>query len=106
MAEEARKNGNTDEAIRLYKQYMVFHRNPFVMNNLGALLISKGQLQEAEQLLYEAFQITPDEDIAINLAGVRVMLGKSTQACDVIKKVKEARHDSSPKLKDFEAICK
>lgn len=102
MAEEARRKGNIEEAIQLYKQYILLHRHPMAMNNLGALLISKGQLNEAEELLREAFQMTPDEDIAVNLIGVEMMLGKLDQACNVLRQIKKTGTEISPSLRTFE----
>jgi hypothetical protein len=97
MAEEARKRGNIEEAIRLYKQHTALYKDPFAMNNLGALLITRGNLKEAEHVLQEAFSILPDEDIALNLMGVEIMLGKRSQACQIFNRIREVNpHPTVP----------
>ncbi|MCX7823430.1 MAG: tetratricopeptide repeat protein [Syntrophobacterales bacterium] len=102
IAEEARKKGDTEEAIHLYRKYLSLYRDPSVMNNLGALLITKGRFSEAEQILQEAFQIRPDEDIAFNLIGVEVILGKRKRACEVLHQVKKIKSELPSSFKDLE----
>jgi Flp pilus assembly protein TadD len=103
MAEEARRRGDTDEALRIYKQYLALHRDPYAMNNLGALLILKGQFKEAEQVLQEAFQLAPtDGDIAANLIGVEMMIGKSSQACEILSRFKKGSTPIPPAIKALE----
>jgi len=103
IAEEARRRGDTDEALRIYKQYLALHRDPYAMNNLGALLILKGQFKEAEQVLQEAFQLAPtDGDIAANLIGVEMMIGKSSQACEILSRFKKGSTPIPPAIKALE----
>ncbi|MEJ5299991.1 MAG: tetratricopeptide repeat protein [Thermodesulforhabdaceae bacterium] len=90
LAEEARQRGDIDEAMQLYKQYLSLYQDPYVMNNLSGILITKGQIKEAEQILQEAFKLAPaDPDIAANLIGVEIMLGRSNQACEIFSRFKK-----------------
>ncbi len=90
LAEEARQRGDISEAMRIYRRYLASHQDPSVMNNLGAALIIKGQLEEAERVLKQAFQLAPaDADIATNLIGVEIMLRKKSQACEIFRRFKK-----------------
>jgi predicted O-linked N-acetylglucosamine transferase (SPINDLY family) len=58
--------------------------DPFVLNNLGALLAGRGQLVEAATVLRRARQVAPaDGEIATNLAGTLRGLGRLDEALAV-----------------------
>jgi len=103
IAEEARQRGDIDEALDIYKQYLALHRDPYAMNNLGALLILKGRFSEAEEILQEAFQLVPtDGDIAANLIGVEMMIGKLSQACEILSRFKKGTTNVPQAIKALE----
>ncbi len=83
IAEEARRAGHWEGAERGYREYLKMQRDPFVMNNLGALLMSRGRWAEAEQILSQAYQKSRDPEIAVNLTLCLWYQGKTGAACDL-----------------------
>ncbi len=90
MAEESRRMGDVETTIRLYRQYLTSHRDPLVMNNLGALLITRGRPDEARQVLREALSYLPDPGIAANLVAAELMAGNRGEACAILSRFRES----------------
>lgn len=84
-AEEERKRGNYDEAIRLYHEYLKFKEDPNVLNNLGALYLLKGDYKRAETLFERALRIKKDPFYEINYYIALLKQGKLEAVCQEVK---------------------
>lgn len=89
-AEEERKRGNYDEAIRLYYEYLKFKEDPNVLNNLGALYLLKGDYKRAETLFERALNIKKDPLYEINYYITLLKQGRVEAVC------KELKHKEYP----------
>ncbi|ROQ90661.1 tetratricopeptide repeat protein [Desulfosoma caldarium] len=89
IAEEARRAGNWEEAVRAYREYLAQGNDPDVMNNLGAALMAQGRYGEAEEVLKQAHRRSTDPDIAANLATAYWVQGKREAACSLIQSLEE-----------------
>lgn len=84
-AEEERKRGNYDEAIRLYYEYLKFKEDPNVLNNLGALYLLKGDYKRAETLFERALHIKKDPLYEINYYITLLKQGRAEVVCKELK---------------------
>jgi len=89
IAEEARRMGNWEEAVRGYREYLAQKSDPSVMNNLGAVLLAQGRFAEAEQVLAQAYNRSSDPDIGANLAFAYWFQGKKEAACLLLFSLQE-----------------
>jgi tetratricopeptide (TPR) repeat protein len=84
LAEEARRQGRYQKATEFLKRYLEKKRDPYVMNNLGALYLLLHEDQKAYLILKEALELKEDPEIAYNLALSLLAQGKIKEACQVI----------------------
>ena len=74
-AEKFRKAGLKEQALDIYKKIWAKSHNPLVANNLAAMLMEKGQYQEAKEILVQAIGLSPDDnDLKFNLRQVKDFL--------------------------------
>ncbi len=74
-AEKLRKSGLENQALALYKKIWNKSHNPLVANNLAAILMEKGEYQEAKDILEQAIDISPgDNDLIYNLKQVKAFI--------------------------------
>ena len=102
MAEEERKNGNCEEAILYYQNYLKKSFNVYVMNNYGACLIELGRFDEAIEILSRALNIKNDPEIKFNLALAYIKKGDKKKACLIVKNLR-MKNDF---LRKFKSLCK
>ncbi|ROQ90659.1 tetratricopeptide repeat protein [Desulfosoma caldarium] len=89
IAEEARRAGNWEEAVRAYREYLAQRNDPDVMNNLGAALMAQGRYGEAEEILKQARHRSTDPDIAANLATFYWLQWKNEALCSLFRSLEE-----------------
>lgn len=95
IAEEARRGGDLAEAERGYREYLATDEDPWVMNNLGGILMKQNRWVEAEEILGRAYEKRQAPEIAANLCLCLWHRGKRDAACAVassIRDVPEASH--------------
>ena len=103
----AQSKGNTEDAIKIYRQTLQLDPlNLTATNNLATLLARAGRLEEAEQLWKRTFDLNETtEEPGINLASVECMLGQKDASMLTLKKVLSYSPDrkiARQRLKDIE----
>jgi len=83
-AQEAQKDGRTDEAIDLYQRSVSLQPNlRGVWNNLGVLLMSKNRLLDASEAFKREADLSPEDPRPLeNLGLVYYSIGYSKEAMD------------------------
>ncbi|MEW6501139.1 MAG: hypothetical protein ACOY8P_09550 [Thermodesulfobacteriota bacterium] len=61
-----------------------FPDDPQVLNNLGVFLFNRGEFDNAVAQLTRSFQAAPALETAVNLAHILLLLGRKTEATDVV----------------------
>lgn len=104
-AEEERKRGNYEEAIRLYNEYLKYVEDPNVLNNLGAMYILKGNYKKAEICFDRAFQLKKDPVYEVNYFIALLKQGRVEEVC---KKIKYRDYPSylNEQVEAIRAICR
>lgn len=105
LAEEARKVGQLDEAIRLYKEYLKYKEDPYVYNNLAGIYIMKEDYQTAESLLIRALDLKYDELFEINLLITFWKVGNRSKVCKILRE-KQFSAENSDIIQYFIEECK
>jgi len=73
-----------DEALQLIKQARNLQpEDPAIIDSLGWVYYRMGRLQEAVQLLREAFKLFPDPEVAAHLGEVLWQMGQKQEARDI-----------------------
>lgn len=104
-AEEERKRGNYEEAIRLYNEYLKYTEDPNVLNNLGAIYILKGNYKKAEICFERAFQLKKDPLYEVNYFIALLKQGRVEEVC---KKIKYRDYPSylNEQVEAIKSICR
>ena len=91
----ADRNLRLDEAYSLIEKAMeLAPDDPYITDSLGWLLFRQGKLDLAEQNLRHAYELRPDNEIAIHLAEVLWIKGDRQEARSLFVKVKEKDPDN------------
>lgn len=104
-AEEERKRGNYEEAIRLYNEYLKHTEDPNVLNNLGALYILKGNYKKAEICFERAFQLKRDPLYEVNYFIALLKQGRVEEVCKKIR-YRDYPHYLSEQVEAIRSICR
>lgn len=84
-----------DEAFTLIeKALQLAPDDPFITDSLGWVLYRQGKLDLAEKNLRQAYQLRPDNEIAIHLAEVLWIKGEQQEARSLLLQVKKKNPDN------------
>jgi predicted Zn-dependent protease len=91
-AKQAEREGRTDEAIRLYREYLQSHPDDFVAEySLGALLLRKGDYEEAAKHLERASRLQPNRaEPNLALASAYLSLQRPADALAALRRAEVA----------------
>ncbi|MCS7193129.1 MAG: peptidylprolyl isomerase [Armatimonadetes bacterium] len=98
----ASREGNTEEAIRYYKEALkIFNENPDSRRNLlfpdvlhyqlSRLYMGQGKLKEAEQEIRKALEYSDDNELHIQLGSILMLQGKKDAALKQFLKIANSR---------------
>ncbi len=90
-AKQAERQGRTDEAIRLYREYLQSHPDDYTgQYSLGALLLRKGEYEEAVLHLERAHRLQPDRaEPNLALASAYLSLQQPADALAALKRAEK-----------------
>jgi tetratricopeptide (TPR) repeat protein len=92
----ANKTDRIDEALSLIKQALeLAPNNPAIIDSLGWAYYRQGNLDQAVELLQQAFNAFPDHEVAAHLGEVLWQLKRTSEAKSVWQKGLEQKPDSS-----------
>jgi tetratricopeptide (TPR) repeat protein len=92
----ANKTDRIDEALSLIKQALeLAPNNPAIIDSLGWAYYRRGDLDQAVELLQQAFNAFPDHEVAAHLGEVLWQLKRNSDAKSVWQKGLEQKPDSS-----------
>jgi tetratricopeptide (TPR) repeat protein len=92
----ANKTDRIDEALRLIKQAIeLAPNNPAIIDSLGWAYYRQGNLDQAVELLQQAFNAFPDHEVAAHLGEVLWKLKRNSEAKSVWQKGLDQKPNSS-----------
>ena len=104
-AEEERKKGNYQGAIKFYEEFLKYKKDPEVYNNLGGLYFLIGDFQRAKTTFETALSLKYDSVFEINYIMALLKLNQTKRACEELLN-KNFPPDLEDKVKFLKSYCK